>query len=79
MTGLADNGYVIEAIIAHGPLEKDVRRFLVDASTDAEAIAAVRRLMDIAPEDVLTARPMTTSEIREGKLKPGELRALGRG
>jgi hypothetical protein len=77
MVKLAKSGWVAEATILEGPSEKAVRSFLVGRDTEAEAIAAVRSLMDIYPKDqVVLRRRLTQPEIEAKQLQDGTVQVL---
>jgi hypothetical protein len=74
MTKLARNGWVVEATILEGFLEKTVRCFVVGTGTEAEAILAVRASpgIGICPEDdVILRRQLSQSEIEAKQLQDG--------
>jgi hypothetical protein len=73
---MTDSGFVIEAMLDRQP--PDVRRLLVAANSEADAIGRALRLILNDAESILSVRPLTASEIRETKLLRGELRVLSR-
>jgi hypothetical protein len=73
---LATSGWMVKAVILHGPGDRQVRFYLVAQETSAEAEAAVRRMPDIYPEDeVIILNRLTAGSIRAEQLQVDEVRA----
>jgi hypothetical protein len=49
-------GWTAEAVVLHGPGDKQVQYYLVARETEAEVEAAVRRMPGIHPEDRVVVR-----------------------
>jgi hypothetical protein len=72
---LAKFGWTAEAIVLHGPGDKQVQYYLVARETEAEAEVAVRRMPGIHPEDQVVIRArLSPQSIESQRLLVDEVR-----
>lgn len=72
---LAKFGWMAKVVVLHGPTDTGVQYYMVARETEAEAIATVRSVPGIEPEDdVLVGLRLSQGEIEAYALQVDEIR-----